>query len=67
MVRGMTLFICTVCGHRFKALDIEYHCTVSSTPQKCPKCQSIRTRPVSLFGKWQNKKYEPIWEQMENK
>jgi len=67
MVRGMTLFICTECGHRFKALDFEYHCTVLSTPQKCPKCQSIRTRPVSLFGKWQNKKYEPIWEQMENK
>ncbi len=68
MVRGISLFICTECGHRFKALDIEYHCTVLSTPQKCPNCQSIRTRPVGILGKlFQNKIYESIWKQMENK
>ena len=67
MVRGMSLFICTECGHRFKAMDIEYLCTSQSVPQRCPECQSIRTRPVSIFGKWQNKKYEPIWKQMGNK
>ena len=67
MIRGTTLFICPECGHRFKAMDIEYLCTVLSTPQRCPKCQGIRTRPVSIFGKWQNKKYEPIWKQMGNK
>lgn len=67
MVRGMNLFICTECGHRFKAMDIEYLCTSLSIPQRCPKCQGIQTRPVSIFGKWQNKKYEPIWKQMGNK
>ena len=67
MVRGTTLFICTQCGHKFKAADIEYLCTSLSVPQICPKCQSIRTRPVSLFGKLQNKKYEAIWKQIENK
>lgn len=66
MYRGTTLFICTECGHKFKAADIEYHCTILSTPQRCPHCNSIRTRPVSLFGKMENKKYEPIWKQMEN-
>lgn len=67
MIRGTTLFICTECRHRFKAMDIEYLCTSLSFPQKCPKCQSIRTRPISIFGKMQDKKYEPIWKQMENK
>lgn len=66
MYRGTTLFVCTECGHKFKAADIEYLCTALSVPQKCPQCQSIRTRPVSILGKMQNKKYEPIWEQMEN-
>ena len=67
MVRGTTLFICTHCGHKFMAADIEYLCTSLSVPQKCPKCKSIRTRPISIFGIWKNKVYEPIWEQMENK
>ena len=67
MVRGTTLFICAQCGHKFKATDIEYLCTSLSMPQKCPKCQSIRTRPISILGIWKNKMYEPIWKQMENK
>lgn len=67
MIRGTTLFICTACGHKFKAADIEFQCTVLSVPQRCPKCQSIRTRPTGIFGSLQNKKYEPIWKQMENK
>ena len=67
MVRGTTLFICTKCGHKFKAMDIEYLCTSLSMPQMCPVCQSIRTRPVSILGKIQNKMYEPIWEKMETK
>jgi rubrerythrin len=66
MVRGRILFICRECEHKFMAADIEYLCTSLSTPQRCPQCQSIRTRPVSLFGKIVNKKYEPIWKQMEN-
>ena len=67
MMRGTTLFICTECGHKFKAADIEYLATSLSVPQKCPHCNGIRTRPVSIIGKMMDKKYEPIWEQMENK
>ena len=67
MVRGTTLFICTQCGHKFKTADIEYLCTSLSVPQKCPSCQCIRTRPISIFGIWKNKLYEPIWKQMGNK
>lgn len=67
MYRGTTLFICTECGHKFKAVDIEYLATSFSVPQKCPYCESIRTRPVSMFGKLMNKSYEAIWKQMENK
>ena len=58
---------CTECKRKFKAPDIEYLCTTLSVPQKCPHCQSLRTRPVSIWGKMQDKKYEPIWKQMENK
>lgn len=64
MVRGRTLFVCTECKHKFIAADIEYLGTSLSIPQRCPKCQSIRTRPVSIFGKLLNKKYETIWERM---
>lgn len=67
MVRGTTLFICTNCGHKFIAADIEYLCTSLSVPQKCPKCESIRTRPVSIWGKIVNIKYKSVWEQIENK
>jgi rubrerythrin len=67
MVRGTTLFICTHCGHKFIAADIEYLCTSLSVPQKCPKCESIRTRPVSIWGKIVNIKYKSVWEQIENK
>lgn len=67
MMRGTTTFVCTECKRKFKAPDIEYLCTALSVPQKCPHCQSLRTRPVSIWGKMQDKKYEPIWKQMENK
>lgn len=65
MLRGVTIFKCTQCGHTFKAPDIEYMATVYSMPQKCPKCGSIRTRPVSLFGKLTEGVYRKIWERME--
>ena len=41
MLRGTLIFICDNCGHKFKALDIEYNCTTLSAPQKCPKCGSF--------------------------
>lgn len=33
MLRGTLIFICDNCGHKFKALDIEYNCTTLSAPQ----------------------------------
>ena len=60
MLRGMTLFKCTQCGEKFKAPDIEYCAT-----QPCPKCGSIRTRPISLVGKLTKEEYRRIWERME--
>ena len=83
MFKGMTLFKCTQCGKHFKAPDIEYCATTFSMPQPCPKCGSIRTRPVSLFGcpkcgsirtrpvslfgKVTEEVYRGIWERMEEK
>lgn len=65
MLRGMALFKCTQCGEKFIALDIEYCATAFSMPQPCPKCGSIRTRPVSWFGKVTEEVYREIWERME--
>lgn len=66
MLRGVTTFKCTQCGHTFKAPDIEYMATVYSMPQKCPKCGSVRTRPASLLGKLQEGMYRNIWKKIEN-
>lgn len=65
MLRGITTFKCTQCGHTFKAPDFEYMAMVYSTPQKCPKCGSIRTRPAGLFGKLTEGVYRRIWKRME--
>lgn len=65
MLRGVTTFKCTQCGHTFKAPDIEYMATVYSMPQKCPKCGSWRTRPAGLFGKLREETYRKILERME--
>lgn len=67
MYRGFALFKCTQCGEKFKAPDIEYAATVYSMPQPCPKCGSIRTRPISLFGKVTEEVYRGIWERMEKR
>ena len=57
MYRGKTFFKCTECGHLFVAPDIELSATTLSVPQRCPKCESIRTRPaIPLGGLLQNKK-----------
>ena len=65
MLRGITTFKCTQCGAKFPAPDIEYMATAYSMPQKCPKCGSMRTRPVSLLGKLTEGMYRGIWERME--
>lgn len=67
MLRGITIFKCTKCGKRFIAPDIEYMATAYSVPQPCPRCGSIRTRPVGLFpftllSDWV---YKSVWNRME--
>ena len=66
MIHGITLFKCTECGKHFMALDIEWNATALSTPQKCPKCSSMRTRPSRLFG-GSDSAYKDIWDKIENK
>ena len=63
MKRGKTHFRCTECGHVFKADDIEYCATVLSVPQPCPKCNSIRTLPLTAL--LHQKAYRDIWNAME--
>ncbi len=38
MVRGKTFFKCPHCGRVFRDWDIEYCCTIYSTPMPCPDC-----------------------------
>lgn len=61
MISGIKLFKCTECGKHFFAPNIEWRATVMSTPCKCPRCGSIRTRP--WFGS--SEAYKEIWEEME--
>lgn len=44
MLRGAKTFVCKDCGHRFKALDMEWNATAASYPVKCPKCGSMNTK-----------------------
>lgn len=62
MLRGMTTFKCTQCGHKFLAADVEYMATAYSTPQRCLKCGSVRTRPAGVLGE---EEYRKVWEGME--
>lgn len=48
MLRGVKTFVCKDCGHRFKALDMEWNATAASYPVKCPKCGSINK--VTMFA-----------------
>lgn len=67
MVRGKTLFRCTKCNKIFSALDIEWNATVFSVPMRCPKCESIRTLPFSLYSFFSSGVYEDIWKIMEQR
>lgn len=44
MLRGMRTYVCKDCGHRFKALDMEWNATAASYPVKCPKCGGMNTK-----------------------
>lgn len=65
MLRGMTTFKCTQCGHKFLAADVEYMATAYSMPQRCPECGSVRTRPAGVLGKLREEGYRKVWEGME--
>lgn len=70
MMRGFIKFKCDECGNTFYAMDIEWNATAYSVPQKCPKCGSMHTMPVSLgslLGKLnpERKLYQKIWEEMD--
>lgn len=65
MIRGKMIFICTKCKKIFIAPDIEYCASVLSVPMPCPRCDSIRTMPLSLFYFSQLFIYKKIWKQME--
>ncbi|MCQ2208270.1 MAG: hypothetical protein MJZ02_08650 [Paludibacteraceae bacterium] len=63
MFRGTTTFRCDKCGDIFRAPDIEYNCTSLSVPQKCPKCGSFHTLPLTqiLF----KRSYKMVWEDID--
>lgn len=67
MVRGITQFKCTECGHIFTGLDCEWCCTCFTAPVKCPKCGSWHTAP-SFFGFTNpiySRIYKSIWESID--
>ena len=46
----MTTFKCDVCGHTFRAMDIEWQATAYTMPVLCPNCGSRHTMPKSMFS-----------------
>lgn len=63
MVRGMLLFYCSECRHRFMGMDVEWNATAFSAPLECPQCGSWHTRPWSLLpAKIADARYKSIWQ-----
>lgn len=70
MIRGKRIFKCNDCGKRFVDLDIELSASIFSVPQKCPKCGSMHTYPISIFnlgGILGPGRYRDIWKSQEDK
>ena len=65
MLKGITTFKCDVCGHIFRAMDIEWQATVYSVPAPCPQCGSRHTMPKSLFSFFTKGVYRKIWEELD--
>lgn len=65
MFRGMTIFKCDNCGHKFVAMDVEYMATIYSMPQPCPKCKSRHTMPMGLFSILNKRIYKVIWKKLD--
>lgn len=64
MLRGITIFFCDNCRKRFKGLDMEYRCTILTSPQRCPYCGSYHTLPRNSVG-FQDSLYATIWKNMD--
>lgn len=64
MLRGVTIFFCDNCRKRFKGLDMEYRCTILTSPQRCPYCGSYHTLPRNSVG-FQDSLYATIWKNMD--
>lgn len=59
-------FKCTDCGHTFQAPSTLYATTTLPTPQLCPRCGGMRTRPRSfIFCKMYDAIYKGIWNSMQ--
>ena len=67
MHRGITTFKCDVCGHTFRAMDIEWQATVYTMPVPCPNCGSRHTMPKSMFSLFTKGVYRKIWQEIDNK
>ena len=66
MHRGITTFKCDVCGHTFRAMDIEWQATAYTMPVLCPNCGSRHTMPKSMFSLFTKGVYRKIWEEIDN-
>ena len=44
MIRGMYVYKCNQCGHKFIGADVEYMATANSMPVHCSKCGSTNTK-----------------------
>ena len=53
---------CDVCGHTFRAMDIEWQASLYTMPVPCPKCGSRHTMPVSFFGCTDRETFKEMWE-----
>jgi hypothetical protein len=40
---------------------MEWKATSLSAPQPCPKCSSMKTRPVGLIPWFEDAKYRKVW------
>lgn len=75
MLLGTKTFECDKCRNKFEGMAMEYMCTSTVAPLKCPKCGSWHTFPASTFPFFglsflQRMTYESIWnsmDQIENK
>lgn len=66
MLRGTIKFKCDECGSVFSGPDVEWRCSVLTTPVKC-KCGSVHTYPHRVgLGIFEKGQYRKIWAELDN-